>query len=239
MSWRWVWHHMNPCWSGKGGGLLASLLAPPTGISIAPSVRPDIAGSSGYRPPADLASSRSYITVNARLLAPFLLSRLILTGGKKSQCSSSFRSWQLLLSICESLLGGSSKSHISVLITVHKWNFYKCFSKVTFWGEYFFENKFLIILSFLGLLYVLGYFNQKKFFFQFFSPPNHVVYLQFRLVSSILELQSKSLVLELKLEPSALRELSQSCSSDSAFRKGLSMSESDIKGTDTCPRPSP
>ena len=45
--------------------------------------------------------------------------------------------------------------------------------------------------------------------------------VQFPLVSSLLELQSKSWVLELKLEPSALQELSQSCSSDSAFRKGL------------------
>ena len=87
-------------------------------------------------------------------------------------------------------------------------------------GKYFFENKFLIILSFLGLLYVLGYFKQKIFFHIFFSP-NQVVYLQFGLVSSILELQSKSWILELKLELSALWELSQSCSSDSAFRKGL------------------
>ena len=47
--------------------------------------------------------------------------------------------------------------------------------------------------------------------------------VQFPLVSSLLELQSKSWVLELKLEPSALRELSQSCSSVSAFRKGLPM----------------
>ena len=92
-------------------------------------------------------------------------------------------------------------------------------------GKYFFENKFLIILSFLGLLYVLGYFKQKKIFFQIFFSPNHVVYLQFRLVSSILELQSKSWILELKLELSALWELSQSCSSDSAFRKGLVMKE--------------
>ena len=45
--------------------------------------------------------------------------------------------------------------------------------------------------------------------------------VQFPLVSSLLELQSKSWVLELKLEPSALQELSQSCSSDSTFRKGL------------------
>ena len=35
-------------------------------------------------------------------------------------------------------------------------------------GKYFFENKFLIILSFLGLLYVLGYFKQKKNFFSNF-----------------------------------------------------------------------
>ena len=34
-------------------------------------------------------------------------------------------------------------------------------------GKYFFENKFSIILSFLGLLYVLGYFKQN-FFFHFF-----------------------------------------------------------------------
>ena len=35
-------------------------------------------------------------------------------------------------------------------------------------GKYFFENKFLIILSFLGLLYVLGYIKQKNFFSLFF-----------------------------------------------------------------------
>ena len=35
-------------------------------------------------------------------------------------------------------------------------------------GKYFFENKFLIILSFLGLLYVLGYFKQKKKISNFF-----------------------------------------------------------------------
>ena len=62
---------------------------------------------------------------------------------------------------------------------------------------------------------------KKNFFLVFFFSPNHVVYLQFRLVSSILELQSKSWILELKLELSALWELSQSCSSNSAFRKGL------------------
>ena len=40
-------------------------------------------------------------------------------------------------------------------------------------------------------------------------------------ISSLLELQSKSWVVELELELSAPRELTQSCGSDSAFRKGL------------------
>ena len=47
--------------------------------------------------------------------------------------------------------------------------FLQVFLKSDFLGEYFFENEFLIILSFLGLLYVLGYFEQKKIFFKFFS----------------------------------------------------------------------
>ena len=98
-------------------------------------------------------------------LAPFLLSWLILRVGKKSQCSSSLRSWQLLLSICESLLGGSSKSHISVLITVHKWNFYKCFSKVTFWGEILFWKQILDYLEFFGFTLCFGIFQAKKKFF--------------------------------------------------------------------------
>ena len=33
------------------------------------------------------------------------------------------------------------------------------------WGKYFFLKKILNVLSFLGLLYVLGNFKQKKFFF--------------------------------------------------------------------------
>ena len=40
-------------------------------------------------------------------------------------------------------------------------------------------------------------------------------------ISSLLELQSKSWVIELELELSAPRELTQSSGSDSAFRKGL------------------
>ena len=40
-------------------------------------------------------------------------------------------------------------------------NFYKRFSKVTFWGEIFYFKKVLNFLSFLGLLYVSGYFKQK------------------------------------------------------------------------------
>ena len=40
-------------------------------------------------------------------------------------------------------------------------------------------------------------------------------------ISSELELQLKNWVLELELEPSVLRELSQDRGSDSAFRKGL------------------
>ena len=44
-------------------------------------------------------------------------------------------------------------------------NFYKCFSKVTFWGEIFFFKKVLNFLSFFGLLYVSGHFKQKQFFF--------------------------------------------------------------------------
>ena len=97
-------------------------------------------------------------------VAPFLLSQLILRVGKKSQCSSSLWSWQLLLSICESLLGGSSKSHISVLITVHKWNFYKCFSKVTFWGEILFWKQILDYLEFFGFTLCFRIFQAKKFF---------------------------------------------------------------------------
>ena len=102
-------------------------------------------------------------------IAPFLLSWLILRVGKKSQCSSSLWSWQLLLSICESLLGGSSKSHISVLITVHKWNFYKCFSKVTFWGEILFWKQILDYLEFFGFTLCFRIFQAKNFFFKFFS----------------------------------------------------------------------
>ena len=101
-------------------------------------------------------------------LAPFLLSWLILRVGKKSQCSSSLWSWQLLLSICESLLGGSSKSHISVLITVHKWNFYKCFSKVTFWGEILFWKQILDYLEFFGFTLCFWIFQAKKIFFSNF-----------------------------------------------------------------------
>ena len=95
-------------------------------------------------------------------IAPFLLSQLILRVGKKSQCSSSLWSWQLLISICESLLGGSSKSHISVLITVHKWNFYKCFSKVTFWGEILFWKQILDYLEFFGFTLCFRIFQAKK-----------------------------------------------------------------------------
>ena len=153
-------------------------------------------------------------------LAPFLLSWLILRVGKKSQCYSSLWSRQLLFSICESLLGGSSKSHKSELITVQKWNFYKCFSKVTFWGAILFCIQILDYLEFFGFTLYFRIF-QAKFVFQIFFSQNHVVCLQFRLVSSILELQSKSWILELKLELSALWELSQSCSYDPAFRKGL------------------
>ena len=40
-------------------------------------------------------------------------------------------------------------------------------------------------------------------------------------ISSLLEPQSKSWIVELELELSAPRELTQSCGSDSAFRKGL------------------
>ena len=105
-------------------------------------------------------------------VAPFLLSQLILRVGKKSQCSSSLWSWQLLLSICESLLGGSSKSHISVLITVHKWNFYKCFSKVTFWGEILFWKQILDYLEFFGFTLCFRIFQAKKNFFSNFFSTN-------------------------------------------------------------------
>ena len=90
-------------------------------------------------------------------------------------------------------------------------------------GNIFFFKKVLNFLSFFGLLYVSGHFKQKN---SIFFSAIHIVYLQFWLVSSLLELQSKSWVLELKLEPSALQELSQSCSSDSAFRKGLIVTHS-------------
>ena len=46
-------------------------------------------------------------------------------------------------------------------------------------------------------------------------------------ISSLLELQSKSWVVELELELSAPRELTQSCGSDSAFRKGLILGKID------------
>ena len=49
------------------------------------------------------------------------------------------------------------------------------------------------------------------------------VYLLAAPISSLLELQSKSWVVELELELLAPRELTQSCGSDSAFRKGLAM----------------
>ena len=47
-------------------------------------------------------------------------------------------------------------------------------------------------------------------------------------ISSLLELQSKSWVVELELELSAPRELTQSCGSDSAFRKGLAIKAKDL-----------
>ena len=41
---------------------------------------------------------------------------------------------------------------------------------MTLWGgKYFFDNKFSIISSFLGLLYVLGYFKQTIFFYFFLT----------------------------------------------------------------------
>ena len=45
-------------------------------------------------------------------------------------------------------------------------------------GNIFFKGIFWNILSFSGLLYVLGHFKQKNFFFQIFFLPIHVVYLQ-------------------------------------------------------------
>ena len=55
------------------------------------------------------------------------------------------------------------------------------------------------------------------------------VYLLAAPISSLLELQSKSWVVELELELSAPWELTQSCGSDSAFRKGPLLSKASYK----------
>ena len=68
---------------------------------------------------------------------------------------------------------------------------------MTFWGKYFFENKFLIILSFLGLLYVLGYFKQN-FFFQFFITQSRSLF-----AISIGQLYTRAAVKELDFRAEA------------------------------------
>ena len=80
-------------------------------------------------------------------------------------------------------------------------------------------------MSFSGLLYVLGHFKQKKFFFNFFSPIN-VVYLWIYYKSksqswtgtAVLRLGKR-----LRLGPLVLTGLTQDRGPDSAFRKGLLM----------------
>ena len=99
-------------------------------------------------------------------------------------------------------------------------------SKIAFSGGNIFKKIFCWnFLSFRGLLYVLGHFKQKIFFFQKNFSPIYLVYLWIYLqakASPGLGLQSKDWKKRLRLGPSVPTGLAQDRGPDSVFRKGLS-----------------